>query len=416
MSKIKIGVLGAGRGSTMMHYCRQSNDAVLVAICDNNNVFLEKKKKDLKDYDNIVYYSSFDEFIKHDMDAVIVANFADEHAEYAIKCIQNGKHVLSEVLPVQTMSEAIRLIETIEASDKIYAYAENYCYMPVPREMRRKYREGLLGEFEYGEGEYMHNCESIWPRCTQGNPKHWRNNVYSTFYCTHSIGPLLYITGLKPKKVIGLELPYNGRMARMGAKSGSCGIEMITLENGSVIKSLHGLGCSRNSVWYSIYGSKGRMESAREDAELDGVERIYVNCDDLKDNYQPKDEMSEGASGFGHGGSDYYIMYNFIEKIKGNNAETIDIYSALNMFLPGMFAYRSILKGGVTLDIPDLRDKNVRELYRNDNICVNPDVAGEQVIPSYSKQKLVVADEVYNKIRQQWLDSLGEKEKLFGIK
>lgn len=37
-------------------------------------------------------------------------------------------------------------------------------------------------------------------------------------------------------------------------------------------------------------------------------------------------------------------MYHFTEKILGNpEADTIDVYEALEMFLPGMFAYRSIL-------------------------------------------------------------------------
>ena len=105
-----------------------------------------------------------------------------------------------------------------------------------------------------------HNCETCWPRITHGEESHWRNNMYANFYCTHSIGPLIHITGLRPVSVTGFELPFNARMARCGAKAGHTGIEMITLENGAVIKSVHGVGISRNSIWYTIYGSKGRME------------------------------------------------------------------------------------------------------------------------------------------------------------
>lgn len=86
-------------------------------------------------------------------------------------------HVLSEVLPCQTIAEAVLLVEAIEKSNKIYSYAENYCYMAAPSEMRKLYREGKLGVFEYGEGEYMHNCESVWPRITHGNKDHWRNKI-----------------------------------------------------------------------------------------------------------------------------------------------------------------------------------------------------------------------------------------------
>ena len=130
--------------------------------------------------------------------------------------------------------------------------------------MRRLYRSGALGAFEYGEGEYLHNCEPAWHSITYGDPAHWRNNMSVFFYCTHSIGPLIHISGLKPVKVTGFEMPFNNRMARMGAKAGWGSVIMITLENGAVLKCLQGVGPSKNSVWFSVYGSLGTAESRRE--------------------------------------------------------------------------------------------------------------------------------------------------------
>ena len=92
----------------------------------------------------------------------------------------------------------------------------------------------------YGECEYVHNCEPIWASITYGEPDHWRNLMYANFYCTHSIGPLIHMTGLRPRKVVGFEGTQIERNVRTGAKGGSFGIEMITLENGGIIKSLHG--------------------------------------------------------------------------------------------------------------------------------------------------------------------------------
>lgn len=43
------------------------------------------------------------------------------------------QNVLSEVLPVQTMKEAVELVEAVERTGKVYAYAENYAYMPAPK-------------------------------------------------------------------------------------------------------------------------------------------------------------------------------------------------------------------------------------------------------------------------------------------
>ena len=412
--KIRIGVMGAGRGSSMINYCAQANNAEVVAICDKWEDGL-KRQRELHADLPITYYTNFDEFIEHDMDAVVLANYANEHAPFAIRAMKAGKHVFSEVLPVQTMKEAVELVEAVEQTGMIYAYGENYCYMPAPVEMRRLYRAGVLGEFEYAEGEYIHNCENIWPAITYGEPDHWRNTMYSTFYCTHSLGPIVHITGLRPVSVTGFESTMNARGLRVGSKGGQFGIEMVTFENGGIAKSIHG-GLYKNSIWYTLYGSKGRAESAREDAENGDVSRVYLNVDeydgeypehDRVQTYQPKDALSVDAQIFGHGGSDFYSMYHFVEKIRGDeSADVIDVYEALDMFLPGLFAYRSILAGGAPMAIPDLRDKAVREQYRGDTACTDPKVAGDRLLPTAKLGTPAIDPGVYPVIRQRFLDDL----------
>ncbi len=408
---VKIGVLGVYRGRTMIEYCKHDSRVKLAAVCDKRKDALQKMKEELND-ESISYYENFEDLLESDVDAIVLANYANEHAPYAVKCLEHGKHVLSEVMPVQNFAEAVALVEAVEKTGKIYDYAENYCYMVAPREMRRLYKSGALGEFEYGEGEYLHNCEAGWHTITYGDPNHWRNNMSAFFYSTHSIGPLIHITGLKPVKVTGFEMPYNNRMARMGAKAGWGSLIIITLENGAVIKSLHGVGPSKNSVWFSVYGSLGTAESRREAAEGDCA--IYTDLDefegenaDRKNKYTPKDEFSERAEAAGHGGSDFFTMWHFVSKILGEeNAEIIDVYEALDMFLPSLLAYRSVLAGGVSMDVPDFRNPAEREKYRRDFACTDPKVAGDMLQPSYSKGNPYVPSEVYEKLRKAYLKTL----------
>ena len=416
--KTKIGVVGAGRGRTMIDYCLHAQNAELVAICDNHIPTLEKAKKDFG-AENITYYSDYDEFLKHDLDAVVLANFANEHAPFAIKALRAGKHVLSELLPAQNLKECVELIEAVEESGKIYAYAENCCFMPAPKKMKKLYAKGAIGGFEYGEGEYMHNCESGWHFHTRGLPDHWRNTMSAFYYCTHATGPLFHITGLKPVKVVGVELPHNARMGRMGAKAGFAGVEIITLENGAAVKCIQGVGPARDSRWFSLYGSKGRMECAREDADAGDVSTLYLSADSFEgENSEAKavkvdtaDRLTAQAEKYPHGGSDYYVMFNFVSRIRGDeSADIIDVYEAMDMFLPGLFAYRSVLRGGVPVEIPDLRDKEEREKWRNDTECTDPKAAGDMLAPSYSKGDPGIPDEVYKALREKLAEALkGEK-------
>ena len=410
MDKIKVGVLGWGRGAAMINYCIESDNAELVAICDKYQKGLDFHKK-LNDGMEIAYYTDYDEFLKHDMDAVIISNYANEHAPFAIKAMRAGKHVFSECLPVQSMKEAVELVEAIEETGMVYAYGENYCYANSTMEMKRLYKEGKIGEFEYGEGEYVHNCELDWENLAYGDPTHWRNNMYSTFYCTHSLGPLIHITGLKPVKVVGFEGANNERNLRVGAKHASFGMELVTLENGAVVKSIHG-ALYTNSIWYSLYGSKGRMETAREDAGMDGWYTLHVKADDYSGQYQLNTETykPEGKND-AHGGGDYFAMYNFIEYLRGDkNADIIDVYEALDAFLPGYFAYLSILNGNIPMDIPNLRNKEERDTWRNYTGCTDPKHAGEMLWPTCSKGTLDIPDKVYENQRKRFEQSEKNEE------
>lgn len=409
---VRFGVFGAGRGRTMMEFCRHNRHAKLVAVCDMYDPALDPLREIFQGQD-VTFYNDFDSFIQHDMDCVVLANYANEHAPFAIRAMEAGKNVLSEVLPIQCMKEAVELIEAVERTGKVYAYAENYCFMPAPKKMRKMYRAGKLGTFEYGEGEYMHNCETIWPSITHGTPEHWRNLMNAFFYCTHSLGPILHITGLRPVSVSGFEGAYNARMERMGAVHGPFGVEMVTLENGGLVKSLHGVGPARSSVWYSIYGSKGRLESAREDAclpENPGVKTLYSKLDKNEGDNNGKvvienvrDGLSDFSGNSGHGGSDYYVMYNVVERLRGNrNAEIVDVYEALDMFLPGLFAYRSALAGGMPMAIPDLRDPAEREKWRNDVACNDPAVAGDALLPTASRGAPAIPPETYDRCAEQY--------------
>lgn len=407
MKKVKLGVFGVGRGGFAYDYCKNAENAELVAVCDMNEAALGRYKEL-----GIATYTDFNDFIKHEgLEAVCLANFATEHAPYAIKAMKAGKHILSEVLPFQTMKEAVELIETVEETGLVYAYAENYAYMPCNVEMRRLIKEGILGDFEYGEGEYLHNCEPGWHRYTRANPEHWRNTMYSTFYCTHSAGPLIHIAGQRPVKVTGFEVPFNKRMERMGAKAGPIGIEMIELESGALIKSAHGVGVSKNSYWFCTYGSKGRAEAARESAAPGtNVKVLYTNIDDFEGQnkdfaetkYCPIPSTKQGvvSNQLGHGGGDYYVFYHFFEKILGRENDSIDVYEGADMFLTGMFAYRSILAGGIPMEIPNLRIKEERDKWRNDTTCTDPKVAGDMLIPSY-KEPLDIPQEMYNKLKEK---------------
>ncbi|MCL2813248.1 MAG: Gfo/Idh/MocA family oxidoreductase [Oscillospiraceae bacterium] len=415
MGKIKVGVFGAARGQTMINVLANHPDAELVAVCDKYRPLLDNVQKLADDRGlKVNTYENFENFYNHDMDAVVLANYANEHAPFGVRLLKSGRHVMSEVLPCETMAQAVELIEAVEESGKIYAYAENYCYMSGPFEMRRRYENGEIGEVQYAEGEYIHDCSSIWPQITYGEKNHWRNRMWSTFYCTHSLGPILTVTGRRPVQVVGFETNTNTKRGdkAMSRVMSAGGIEMVTLDNGAIAKSVHG-GLKREpgSINYEIYGTNGMMETHRWDG---GTMAVYIEgeklCRGELAHYKPEpfitSELAQKTSG--HGGSDFYTTHFFIEKILGNpegQKYSIDVYGAVDMGICGILAYRSILSGNAPIRVPDLRDKKQRDEYRNDCACTNPAVAKDKLLPVSPHFDIEsIPDSEYEQCRSSWLD------------
>lgn len=419
--KIKIGVFGAHRGMVMIRVLLNHPDAELVAICDKHVPTLEKARAEAEKYGaQIALYTDFEDFFRHDMDAVVLANYANEHAPFAVRLLNSGRHVLSEVLPCETMAQAVELVEAVEKSGKVYAYAENYCYMWHSFEMRRCYEEGAVGEVMYAEGEYVHDCSAEWPGITYGEKEHWRNYLYPTYYCTHSLGPVLTITGRRPVQVSAFVTQQNNTVRPLGIREGECGaVLMVTLDNGAIVRSLHGhLKRDKHSYNYLLYGTKGMMEAQRfqptygadEKPELHIFSEGEKLCIGETKNYVPKPNevhraMTEKFPS--HGGSDFFPTHFFIEKILGRPdgmKYSIDVYTALDMGICGILGYRSALTGNIPVKIPNLRNPEEREVYRHDYKCTNPRIAtGEDLLPCYPTGSNEYPDEVYEEVRQMWL-------------
>lgn len=414
--KLKIGVFGGARGNSMIQVLLHHPDAELVAVCDRYEPLLVQAKENAQKAGlSIECFTDFDAFLKYDMDAVVLANYATEHATFAIRCLRAGKHVMSEVLPSETLAQAVELIETVEETGLVYTYAENYCYMDQTFEMWRKYREGAIGEVSFAECDYVHDCAGCWIDITYGDKDHWRNHLCPTFYCTHSLGPIMTITGKRPVQVVGFENPPIDEFYKLGHAGGhASGIEMVTLENGAIVKSIHGpLKLEPSHTEYKVYATKGYLGTVKEDGE-DKV-RLYqegeITCQGENTIYVPEKfisaELAKNSGLTGHGGSDFYPTHFFIQKILGkpDGQWAIDVYQAVDMGICGILAFRSILNGNAPMKVPDFRSKEERDAYRNDHACTNAAVAGDQVLPCSSYPEKELTEEEYTANRRKWLEN-----------
>ena len=417
MNKIKIAFFGATRGLSICRFsgifCR--DDVCLAAVCDSYRPALEQFRMAAEEnglYD-VKYLSDPERLFDLDFDAIVLANYATEHAPWAVRFLNAGRHVMSELLPMQTLAEAVELTETVERTGLVYQYAENYCYMDQILEMRRIYDNGEVGDVMVAEGNFNNDLSASWHQLTRGEPNSWRNIVPSTFYCTHSIGPLFWTTGRRAVRVMGIEIPTHETLASLGARSGSAAMEIMELDNGGMAKSLNGFLKRTWVPHYSLYCQKGSMETDKLDFSHLHVfrekpfEEKHQYGQYRLDNYYPKFPVRREGVREDLMYSVYYEMECFLGSIRGDEMAkkyAINVYQAMDMALPGIFAYRSILQGGASIEVPDFRDHEQREKYRFDTSCTDPRKAGDMLLPYKHGTPTQVPEDAYERCKEllQW--------------
>lgn len=418
--RIKLGIWGLGRGLGFYHALNALNiDAV--AGCDYNE---HMRNKFLKCNQGAFATDNAEEFLAQDFDAVLLATFCPAHADDAIMCLESGKHVLSEVTAFHTMAEGVRLVEAVEKSGKVYNLAENYPFSAANLYLADKWKGGLFGELMYAEYEYVHEIRSlsytyidsvpIQPGWTVHN---WRSWLSFHYYNTHSLGPVMHITNLRPTRVVSLpcSLKLPGCLPKKAmAGEGTIAPSLITMSNGGLMRNL--MGATTNDTHYQrLWGTLGAAESGNDGLFL----RLGGSGGAPKLKIDPRfHEFGALAERMGHGGGDFWVLYYFAREILFGKPAFFDVYRSADCTIPGILALRSAMENGKPYDVPDFRKRSERNRFRRDNWCQKSYDVKKAVFPKSADKKIVgafttvmkdlIADSELCRSTQDWIAVAGD--------
>ena len=95
MKKLRIGIFGCGsRGLSLGKEFLLQKDCEVVALCEQRPE-REEPAREVFGKD-CLWFDNFDEFIKQDLDAVLLTNYFNEHAPYAKRCFEKGKSAVTD--------------------------------------------------------------------------------------------------------------------------------------------------------------------------------------------------------------------------------------------------------------------------------------------------------------------------------
>lgn len=386
---IKMGMFGAWRGSSYVDLIAAEDPSVIqiIAVCDKQ----AKQLDNVKGLEGARLFSDFDEFLSYGkengMNAVFLANYFHQHAPYAIKCMEAGMDVVSECTSASTLKECVELVRCVERTGRKYMIAENYPFMTLNLEMKRIIDGGTLGTFLYAEGEYNHSGTIETMKYLTPYKYHWRAWMPRTYYVTHAMGPLMYMTNSMPKYVSARAAHSERLAAFRDYRPNDDGMARMfcEMDNGMAASFT---GCTAQASDYSRYRVVGDLGSVEQSGYTNDKVRLYYEdytkpegVDELVQYITPDlsawGEKAEKALNAGHGGGDYWIVQNMIDYFANGKTPFFDVYKGVAMSATAILGWRSCLNHGENFRIPDFTNEEERKAVEDDDLTPFPDDNGE---------------------------------------
>ncbi|MBR5519011.1 MAG: Gfo/Idh/MocA family oxidoreductase [Clostridia bacterium] len=355
--KIKLGCIGLGaRACSIVESSVITNSKIeLYAICDKDpeamESFKEKFKKE-KFVESVKCFSSYEEMLKSDVEAIYVATDISTHCDISIDCLNAGKHVLCEIPNIANEEDAKRLKEAVVANPKQkFMVAENCCYWAFIESWKEMYEKGLLGEIVYAESDYLHKHKSTLVDGKLG----WRAYLSSITYLTHNLGPLLYILDDRCDEITGF-IPNINPIEDIHPAPPN-GVAMIKTKKGTLIKIYIGFGIHHMYAHnFAMYGSKGSVENQRGKELRDA--KTVASLDSVPYTQEaieiPVTTAFPNTANLGHGGADPKMVDAFIDCIIKDEKPPLDIDFGIDIALSGIYADMSSKNGGKMYKIPEV--------------------------------------------------------------
>lgn len=142
--KVKLGIVGCGYwGPNLLRNFTQVDNTQVEIACDLNNQQLLRLKKN---FPNIKTENNFDNFLKYDIDAVVIATPFLTHYSLTKKALQAGKHVLVEKPFVRQKKEILELNLLAEKKKRVLMIDHTFEYAKPIEKIKHLIQTGELGK------------------------------------------------------------------------------------------------------------------------------------------------------------------------------------------------------------------------------------------------------------------------------
>ena len=405
--KLRVGIIGLGRGQAGVHGFNAIPGCEITAICDLNATRIKGTLDRCKEANRPapkVYTGSAEAWKglcdDKNVDLVYNATPWELHVPIALYAMNAGKHVATEVPSAFTVDQCWELVETSERLGRHCMQLENCCYGENEMLMLNLCRQGILGELVHAEGAYIHDLRTYnWGDWNDkganpasdpkdGYPAYWnywrlRHNKdhKGNQYPTHGLGPICWYMdinrGDRFDYLVSLEsaqhnfsalakahYPADSWKAKLPIEMGDMNTMLIKTKLGRSIMIQHDVSSPRPySRLNTITGTKGAvldypLRMVWEEKPGAGAHTFF---DDKK-----RDEMIEKykhplyqAAGViakkmgGHGGMDFMMVLRLAYCLQNGLPLDQNVYDLASWCCLCELSEKSVRNRSCSMDIPD---------------------------------------------------------------
>jgi len=406
---LKLGIVGAGSFSKQFVPLFQAHPLIeRVTITD-----LVPERRDAFSAEfGIESYTSFDEMLESEMEAVAIFTQRHLHGPLVIRALKAGKHVYSAVPMANSIEEIQEITELVKETRLIYMMGETGYYYPATLFCRDQMRKGAFGDFVYAEAQYYHDMDhGFYEAFQHSGGEQWRRvaGVPPMHYPTHSIGALVSATGSYVERVSCFgyrdddhEDQVFGEGKNDWENPFSNETAMLYMANGGICRAneFRRVGIKKSTSYIgTFYGTKGSYEWAYADhyfvqsagkrtegkrtegkqMKVRNVSRLLNSVEFERHRHDPDfmEQVANGAYDYlsmspimnaarlpkefetlraGHRGVHKFLVDDFAKAVATGKLPPVNAWAAARYNLPGLVAHESAMRGGEVLPVPDLGD------------------------------------------------------------
>jgi hypothetical protein len=394
LEKVRVGVIGLNRGMSHVEAALKIEFSEVVAVCDLRDDRAEHAAQVCQKASGkapTIYSGTehiWEKMVERDdLDVVYIATPWAWHVPMALGAMEHGKHAFIEVAAAVAVNDCWKLVDTSERTQRHCLIMENCCYGENELFVLNMAREGVFGDLNHAECAYLHDLRGVlFSLGTEGDWRrdyHWQYN--GNLYPTHGLGPVAQYLGVgrgdqfqylvsmsSPEKSLTLyrdtAKPNGGRHAGEKYLCGDMNTSLIKTVQGRTIMLQHDVVLPRPySRINALYGSGAVFFDYPARLSVDhpklyglkaGGSEDWLDEEDMKKMREKFThplwrKLRDRAEGAGHGGMDFVINWNNLNRIhKGQTPDSV-VYDAAAWSSIIELSSKSVATGSTPVPIPD---------------------------------------------------------------